>query len=59
MKITAIIKNINQAFEIKDLVQTFIVPLKDYSINYVDTFSLDDVKVLLMVLFFMILQLLK
>ena len=46
MKITAIIKNINQAFEIKDLVQTFIVPLKDYSINYVDTFSLDDVKVL-------------
>lgn len=46
MKTTVIIKNINQAFEIKDLVQSFIVPLKDYSINYVDTFSLDDVKVL-------------
>lgn len=46
MKKVAIIKNVNQAFDVKDLVQAFIVPLKDYSINYPDTFTLDDVKVL-------------
>lgn len=46
MKIAAIIKSTKQAFELKDLVKTFIVPLKDFSINYPDTFSLDDVKIL-------------
>ncbi len=43
MKTVAIIKNYNQANEIKDLVDAFILPIKDYSINFENYFTLDEV----------------
>lgn len=44
MKKTVIIKSVDEAYEVKDLVYAFIVPINNYSINYPNTFSLDDVK---------------
>lgn len=43
MKTVAIIRDFNQANEIKDLVDAFILPIKDYSINFESTFTLDEV----------------
>ena len=43
-KIAAIVNSINEAKCIKDYCQAFLLPLKDLSINYTNTFSLDDVK---------------
>lgn len=42
--ITAVIKNIKQAKDIKDLVDAYIAPIKDFSINYENTFELKDIK---------------
>ncbi len=44
MKVTAIINSINQANDIKDLVDAFIVPIDDFSINYDKTFSLNSIE---------------
>lgn len=44
MKTAVIIKNLKQAETISDLVSVFIVPLNDFSINYENTISIDDVK---------------
>lgn len=43
MNLVAIIKDFKQANGLKDLVDAFILPIKDYSINMNYTFSLDDV----------------
>ena len=47
MQTAAIISSIKQAETIKDLVSVFIVPLKDFSINYENTFSISDIKKIL------------
>ena len=44
MNIAAIITNINEAKNIKDYVDAYLIPLKDLSINYPNTFSLDEIK---------------
>lgn len=44
MKITVIIQSIKQAISLKDCVDAFIVPIDRFSVNYGNTFSLDDVK---------------
>lgn len=43
MKTVAIINSFNQANDIKDLVDAFILPIKDYSINFESTFTLAEV----------------
>jgi len=44
MKIVAIVRDYNQANDIKDFVDAFILPIKDYCINYGDDFTLEDVQ---------------
>ena len=44
MKKGVIISNINQAKEIKELVDAFLVPLKDLSINYTNVFTIEEIK---------------
>ena len=44
MKKGVIISNIKEAKEIKDLVDAFLIPLKDLSINYTNTFTIDEIK---------------
>ena len=44
MKTAAVIKNIKQAETLKDLVSVFLVPLSDFSINYENTFSIDEIR---------------
>ena len=42
--ITAVIKSIKQAKDIKDLVDAYIAPIKDFSINYENTFELKEIE---------------
>lgn len=44
MKKGVIISSIGQAKEIKDWVDAFLIPLKDLSINYTNTFTIDEIK---------------
>ena len=44
MKKVAIIQSINQANEIKNLVDAFILPIEHFSINYDKTFNLNEIK---------------
>ena len=39
-----IVKDIKEATKIKDLVDAFLLPIKDFSINYYNTFTLEEVK---------------
>ncbi len=43
-KISVIISNINQAVEIENQVDAYLVPLKHLSINYPNTFDIDEIK---------------
>lgn len=43
-KIIAIINNLDEASEIKDLVDGFIMPLKDLSVNYTNVFTIEEIK---------------
>ena len=43
-KITAIINNLEEAKEINDLVDAYIMPLKGLSTNYHHTFSLEEIE---------------
>lgn len=43
-KISVIISNLNQAKEIKKFVDAFLIPIKDLSINYPNTFNLSEIK---------------
>ncbi|MCI9110327.1 MAG: hypothetical protein HFH47_00775 [Bacilli bacterium] len=43
METVAIIKSFNQANDIKELVDAFILPIKDYSINFESSFTLDEI----------------
>lgn len=43
MKIVAIIRDYNQANDIKDLVDAFILPIEDFSINFESYFTLDEI----------------
>ena len=42
-KISAIISSLEQADKINNLVDAFLVPLNEYSINYTNTFSVDEI----------------
>lgn len=44
MKKAAIISNIKQAKDIQEYIDAYLLPLKDLSINYPNTFSLEDIK---------------
>lgn len=44
MKIAAIINNINQANNIQNYVDAYLLPIQDLSINYTNEFSIDDIK---------------
>ena len=44
MKKGVIISNIKQAKEIKDLIDAYLVPLKDLSINYTNVFTIEEIK---------------
>jgi len=44
MNIAAIISSLKQAMEIKDLVSCFIVPINNFSINYINTFTIEEIK---------------
>lgn len=44
MKKGIIISNIKQAKEINELTDAFLVPLKDFSINYTNTFTIEEIK---------------
>ena len=43
-KIAAIINNIDEAKSIKDYIDAYLVPLENLSINFFNTFTLDDIK---------------
>ncbi len=43
-KIAVIINNIESALEIKDYTDAFFLPIKDLSINYPNTFTLEEIK---------------
>lgn len=43
-KISVIISNLKEAKEIKDIVDAYLIPLKDLSINYPNTFDMEDIK---------------
>ncbi len=43
-KIAAVLTSINQAYDIKDYVDAYLIPLKDLSINYINSFTLDEIK---------------
>ena len=40
----AIISNLKLAYEVKDLIDVYLMPLKDLSINYPNTFTVDEIK---------------
>ena len=42
-KIAAVLTDINQAYDIKDYVDAYLLPLKDLSINYTNFFDIEDV----------------
>ncbi len=42
MKVAAVIQSIKQAYEIKYLVSSYIVPITNFSINYTKTFTLEE-----------------
>jgi len=44
LKITAIVRNLNEISLLEPLVDAFIIPLKDFSINYESYFTLDEIK---------------
>ena len=44
MEVAVIINNLKQAKDIEDLVQAFIVPIKNYSINLGEGFEIEDVR---------------
>ncbi len=44
MKIVAIVRDYNQAKDISNLVDAFILPIKDYSINFESTFTLSEIE---------------
>ena len=44
MKKGVIISNIKQAKEIKEVTDAFLIPLKDLSINYTNTFTIEEIK---------------
>lgn len=44
MKKGVIISSIKEAKEIKDWIDAFLIPLKDLSINYTNTFTIDEIK---------------
>ena len=44
MEVAVIINNLKQAKDIEDLVQAFIVPIKNYSINLGEGFDIEDVR---------------
>lgn len=44
MKISVIVQNIKQANDLASYVDTFLLPIDNYSINYPNTFSIDDIK---------------
>lgn len=44
MHIAAIITDIKEANSVKDYVDAYLLPIKDLSINYPNTFSLDEIK---------------
>ena len=43
MKKVAIITSLKQAYDIKNLVEAFIVPIKNYSINFPNAFDLEEI----------------
>ena len=43
-KISVIISSIKQAIDIKDIVDAYLLPIKDLSINYSNTFSISEIK---------------
>ncbi|MBQ9011675.1 MAG: U32 family peptidase [Bacilli bacterium] len=47
MKKSVIISSLLQAKELKDLIDAYIVPIDDFSINYDKTFSIEEVKKIL------------
>ena len=44
MLVSAVVKSVNQAKKLENLVSSFIVPLDDLSVNYEKTLSLSDAK---------------
>lgn len=44
MKKGVIISSINQAKEIKELVDAYLIPIKDLSINYTNVFTIEEIK---------------
>ena len=44
MKKGVIISNIKEAKEIKDYIDAYLIPLKDLSINYTNTFTIEEIK---------------
>ena len=44
MKKGVIISNLKQAEEIKDLVDAYLIPIKDLSINYTSAFTIEEIK---------------
>ncbi len=43
-KISVIISSIKQGIDLKDMVDAYLLPLKDLSINYPNTFSISEIK---------------
>lgn len=43
-KVAAIINSLDEASNIKDYIDAYLVPLKDLSINYINTFSLKEIE---------------
>ena len=41
MNIAAIINNINQAVSVKEYVDAYLLPVKAFSINYLNTFTIE------------------
>lgn len=44
MNIAAIINNINQAVDVKEYVDAYLLPIKTFSINYLNTFTIEEIK---------------
>lgn len=44
MLVTAVIKSVKQAKELRNLVSTFIMPINDFSVNYESSFTLNEIK---------------
>ena len=43
-KVSAIINTLKEAEDIKDYIDAYLVPLKDLSINYIHTFTIDEIR---------------